>query len=105
MKLTEFGFCIADKKLGLQVHRDKAGHYHGMRPSSNTILDIILAYNLSDWTAGYYGEIGGYTAYFSAPGAEIELRDMMTRVVLSADQSTRVTFRTLHENYLQAPLG
>ena len=96
---------MSDKKLGIQVHVDKAGHYHGMRQSSNTVLDIILAYNLSDWTAGYYGEIGGYTAYFSAPGAENELRDTMTRVVLSADQSTRVTLRTLHKNYLQPPLG
>ena len=103
VKLTEFGFCMSDIKMGVTLNSDTDGHFHGMRRSST--LDIILAFNLSDWTAGYYGEIGGYTAYFSPPKAEIELRDMRTRVVLSADQSTRVTLRTLHKNYLQPPLG
>jgi len=46
-----------------------------------------------------------YTAYFGAAGLQTELRDVKTRVVLSADQSTRVTLRTLHQNYLRPPLG
>lgn len=69
------------------------------------MVDITLAYNLSDWTAGYFGEIGGFIAYFSAPGQQMELRDIKTRVVLSGDQSTRVTLRMLHQNNLPPPLG
>ena len=68
-------------------------------------MDITLAYNVTDWTAGYFGEIGGFIAYFSAPGQESELRDIKTRVVLSGDQSTRVTLRSLHQLYLKPLLG
>lgn len=34
----------------------------------------IKAYNVSDWTSGYFGDIGGFIAYFSAPGQGEELR-------------------------------
>ena len=99
---TEFGFCMSDKQLQVEIARD--GHLHGSGTSTK-MLDITLAYNLSDWTAGYFGDIGGYTAYFSAPGQASELRDIKTRVVLSSKQSTRVTLRTWHAKNLTPPLG
>ena len=34
----------------------------------------LKAYNVSDWTSGYFGDIGGFIAYFSAPGQGEELR-------------------------------
>ena len=49
------------------------------------MLDVTLAYNESDWTAGYFGDIGGYIAFFTAPGQHTELRDIRTRVVLRLD--------------------
>ena len=49
------------------------------------MLDVTLAYNESDWTAGYFGDIGGYIAFFTAPGQHTELRDIRTRVVLRQD--------------------
>ena len=33
------------------------------------------------------------------------LSDVKTRVVLSGHQSTRVTIKTMHQNYLEAPYG
>lgn len=107
VSLTEFGFCLSDRTTQLAVHRDMLGHYHAKKhyQTSNTVLDITLAYNVSDWTAGYYGDIGGYMVYFGACGAETELRDTKTRVVLSGDESTRVTLRTLHKSYLPLPMG
>ena len=128
-----------------ETEADENDHLHGSEDdTTNNILDITLAYNVTDWTAGYFGEIGGYTvgcmwpisyirnlqgsrnnqfffkkfvtfwswphapyytAYFGAAGSQTELRDVKTRVVLSADQSTRVTLRTLHQTYLRPPLG
>ena len=100
--ITEYGFCMSDQRLDIAPSHD--GHIHGSS-KTHKMLDITLAYNLSDWTAGYFGEIGGFTAYFNAPGQATELRDVKTRVVLSGKQSTRVTLRTLHENNLTPPLG
>lgn len=100
--ITEFGFCITDRKNSKVDPTD--GHIHGDEVS-NKMLDITLAFNLSDWTAGYFGEIGGYIAYFSPPGQETELRDIKTRVVLSGGQSTRITLRTMHQLSMPPPLG
>ena len=103
--LTEYGFCLSDRAISKQFHQDQQGHIHGTNATVNRVMDITLAYNVSDWTAGYFGEIGGYIAYFSTLGQNSELRDIKTRVVLSGDQSTRVTLRSLHQNYLEPPLG
>ena len=51
---------------------DEHEHIHGT--SRNNVLDFTLAYNVSDWTSGYFGDIGGFIAYFSAPGQGEELR-------------------------------
>ena len=104
--MTEYGLCIRLKqaKPKEDTTNESDGHEHGSEWSNNE-LDITLAFNLSDWTAGYFGEIGGFIAYFSAPGQETELRDTKTRVVLSGGQSTRITLRTLHLNKLEHPLG
>ena len=61
MTLTEYGFCISD--ISHQMEAGEDGHIHGTEKSNN-VLDITLAYNITDWTAGYFGEIGGYIAYF-----------------------------------------
>ena len=80
--LTEYGFCITDTNIGPIYQPDKTdGHLHGTNTSTK-MLDITLAYNISDWTAGYCGEIGGFTAYFSPPGERSELRDIKTKVML-----------------------
>ena len=104
--MTEYGLCIRFKqaKPKEDTPNESDGHVHGSEWTTNE-LDITLAFNLSDWTAGYFGEIGGFIAYFSAPGQVTELRDTKTRVVLSGGQSTRVTLRTLHLNKLEHPLG
>ena len=104
MSLTEYGFCLSDKALHKKYNRDRVGHIHANK-TSNMNMDITLAYNVSDWTAGYFGDIGGYIAYFTPPGQRIELRDVKTRVVLSGGQSTRVTLRATHQNYLKPPAG
>ena len=36
--------------------------------------DLTLAYNVSDWTSGYFGDIGGFIAYFSATAQDEKLR-------------------------------
>ena len=51
---------------------DEHEHIHGS--SRNNVLDFTLAYNVTDWTSGYFGDIGGFIAYFSAPGQGEELR-------------------------------
>ena len=102
MAFTEFGFCITSKTTTPDLASD--GHIHGDDVSTE-MIDVTLAYNLSDWTAGYFGEIGGYIAYFSAPGHQTELRDVENQVVLSGGQSTRITLRTLHQINMPPPLG
>ena len=116
VKLTEYGYCITNKDITNMTKTDEHEHIHGT--SRNNVLDFTLAYNVTDWTSGYFGDIGGFIAYFSAPGQGEELRlvhissniypvfsDVKTRVVLSGDQSTRVTIKTMHQNYLEAPYG
>ena len=105
MSLTEYGFCLSDQVIHEHYDRDQRGHIHAPNSTSNMNMDITLAYNVSDWVAGYFGDIGGYIAYFTPPGQRSELRDIKTRVVLSAGQSTRVTLRAIHQNYLRPPAG
>ena len=50
----------------------KTDNIHGT--NRNNVLDFTLGYNVSDWTSGYFGDIGGFIAYFSAPGQGEELR-------------------------------
>ena len=62
MKLTEYGFCLSDSQMTKETEADENDHLHGSEDdTTNNILDITLAYNVTDWTAGYFGEIGGYT--------------------------------------------
>ena len=72
VKLTEYGYCITNMVITNMTTRDQNGHIHGTNQMN--VLDLTLAYNVSDWTSGYFGDIGGFIAYFSAPGQDEELR-------------------------------
>ena len=61
-----------NKDITNMTKTDEHEHIHGT--SRNNVLDFTLAYNVSDWTSGYFGDIGGFIAYFSAPGQGEELR-------------------------------
>ena len=61
------------------------------------ILDLTQAYlTKSDWTSDYFGDIGGFNAYFSAPGQDEELK--LEKYYLTVDRnvclemSKRVSF-------------
>ena len=36
--LTEYGFCIADRTVRNEFHRDQEGHIHGTNMTSNKVL-------------------------------------------------------------------
>ena len=72
VKLTEYGYCITNMVVTNMTTRDQHDHIHGTNKMN--VLDLTLAFNVSDWTSGYFGDIGGFIAYFSAPGQDEELR-------------------------------
>ena len=65
-------YCITNMMITNMTTRDQSDHIHGTNKMN--VLDLTLAYNVSDWTSGYFGDIGGFIAYFSAPGQDEELR-------------------------------
>ena len=42
--LTEYGFCIADRTVRNEFHRDQEGHVHGTNLTSNKVLVLGTKY-------------------------------------------------------------
>lgn len=69
-------------------------------------FDVILAYNFSDWSSGYMGTLGGFTAFFTIPGSQSsgELSHV-PRAMLPDGISTRVIINQVHQDELGYPYG
>ena len=67
-------------------------------------FDVVLAYNSSDWTSGYMGTLGGFTAFFTIPGSSGELSHV-PRAILTDGTSTRVIINQVHRKELGYPYG
>ena len=62
------------------------------------------AYNASDWTSGYSGTLGGFTAFFTVPDTPGELSHV-PKAILSDMTSTGVTIRQVHRQEMPHPYG